>query len=164
MAALNPVRAVLLGAGNRGAFVYAEYARMNPGMFTIAAVAEPDDLKRERIRAQHGIAGENAFRSWEDVFKGRIPQADAVIIATQDRMHGGALVKALETGPYGRCVFYCDNDVADHQVMAAEFSNGVGRNSAANSFESRYMAFAAEESRLDSGRMIRLPEFKAGTG
>jgi predicted dehydrogenase len=147
--------------------------------------------------------------------------------------------RALETGPYGRCVFYCDNDVVDHQTVAAQFSNGVsavftmsgftrdihrgitlfgtggeingdmeesiirvkdfssgdidtiglappagghsggdynfisdfvrmvrdktgsGKNTAGASFESHYMTFAAEESRLDSGRAIRLPEFKA---
>jgi predicted dehydrogenase len=417
---MNPVKAVLLGAGNRGGFVYAEYARINPGMLSIAAVAEPDDVKRERVRARHGIPAEYAFRSWEDVFT-RLPPADAVIIATQDKMHGGAVIKALEnnlhilcekpivptleecrvierktasfgkvfmvahvlkytsffskikeildaggigrligidlieftghvhyshsfcrgawrskaesspmilakschdldmlhwlagapceslssygalnffksenapkdaprrcldgcpwmtecpyyapkiylgpntgwpvnvittdlslegrakaleTGPYGRCVFYCDNDVVDHQTVTAKFSNGVtatftmsgftrdihrgitlfgtrgeidgdleenairvkdfstghidtvslaapegghsggdfnfisdfvrmvrdkngtGKNAAAGSFESHYMAFAAEESRLDSGKRISLPEFKAGT-
>ncbi len=43
---------------------------------------------------------------------------------------------ALETGPYGRCVFKCDNTITDHQVVSAVFEDGVTFNFAvrANTF------------------------------
>ena len=35
------------------------------------------------------------------------------------------LQKAIEEGPYGRCVFACDNNVVDHQITQMTFENGV---------------------------------------
>ncbi|MHA1973983.1 MAG: Gfo/Idh/MocA family oxidoreductase [Candidatus Hodarchaeales archaeon] len=47
-----------------------------------------------------------------------------VSVITEDFSVEGKL-KALETGPYGRCVYHCNNDVVDHQVTNLEFDNGA---------------------------------------
>ena len=36
-----------------------------------------------------------------------------------------ALLEALKTSPYGRCVYRCDNNVCDHMSVIMEFENGV---------------------------------------
>lgn len=45
-------------------------------------------------------------------------------IVTMDRTAEG-LMTALREGPYGRCVYSCDNDVVDHQVVNIEYTDGV---------------------------------------
>ncbi|MFN2302733.1 MAG: Gfo/Idh/MocA family protein, partial [Anaerolineales bacterium] len=36
-----------------------------------------------------------------------------------------AVMQALQNGPYGRCVYYCDNTVVDHQVVEMVFESGI---------------------------------------
>ncbi|SFE42474.1 Oxidoreductase family, C-terminal alpha/beta domain [Actinacidiphila alni] len=45
-------------------------------------------------------------------------------VVTDARDEAGVL-QALRTGPYGRCVYDCDNDVVDHQVVSMEFADGA---------------------------------------
>jgi predicted dehydrogenase len=60
-----------------------------------------------------------------------------------------ARLEALRTGPYGRCVYQCDNDVVDNQVISMELESGV----------SVSMTFVGHSQR--EGRTIRIDGSRA---
>jgi len=64
--------------------------------------------------------------SAKKIYLGRLARGHTgwpVDVLTPDLTEGG-ITEALRTGPYGRCVYACDNDVVDHQVVNMAFAGG----------------------------------------
>ena len=64
--------------------------------------------------------------SAKKIYLGRVQRGETgwpVDILTSDTSEAGVL-RALREGPYGRCVYQCDNDVVDHQVVIMQFDGG----------------------------------------
>ena len=64
--------------------------------------------------------------SAQRIYLDKLPPADRWPhnVVTLDTSPEG-LTTALHEGDYGRCVYRCDNNVADHQVVSLRFANGV---------------------------------------
>ena len=70
---------------------------------------------------------ESCVYSAERIYLGEDTQEKRPWVRTVVAPAGGLaeVKKALRRGPYGRCVFVCDNDVVDHQTVALRYENGV---------------------------------------
>ncbi|MFC1432548.1 Gfo/Idh/MocA family protein [Streptacidiphilus sp. N1-3] len=84
---------------------------------------------------------------------------------TRDHTEQGVL-RALRTGPYGRCVYACDNDVVDHQVVTMEFDDGATCSFTMSAFtpmEHRHTRLLGTHGFLDGdGVTLRLVDFRTG--
>ncbi|MFD8308784.1 Gfo/Idh/MocA family protein [Streptomyces sp. NPDC059690] len=78
-----------------------------------------------------------------------------------------AVLEALRTGPYGRCVYACDNDAVDHQVVSMEFDDGATCSFTMSAFtpmEHRRTRLHGTHGFLDGdGTTIRLVDFLTGS-
>ncbi|MFI6908768.1 Gfo/Idh/MocA family protein [Nonomuraea sp. NPDC050394] len=76
-----------------------------------------------------------------------------------------AVTEALRTGPYGRCVYACDNDVADHQVVNLEIEGGATVSFTMTAFtplENRHTkVFGTAGQLTGDGRFIHIYDFKS---
>ncbi len=63
----------------------------------------------------------NALRYTTDM---RLPWL-AMVYDRAETATADEIIAWLRTSPWGRCVYHCDNDVVDRQVLAMEFDGGV---------------------------------------
>lgn len=92
----RPVSVVVIGTGERGR-MYAEYALSYPKKMRVVGVAEPRERWRRWMTERYSISPSNVFEDWSEVFK-RERFADAVIIATPDRLHVGPAIETAKRG------------------------------------------------------------------
>lgn len=98
MSKIEQIKVIIVGAGNRGQTYARHMKSFNNGKgFKIVGVAEPDDARRNDVKATYEIPDENVYTTWEDILN-RPKFADVAIISTMDRMHYGPAMKAIELG------------------------------------------------------------------
>jgi len=93
----NPIKAIVIGCGQRGFYVYGEYAKKFPNKLRFIACVDSDKNKAIKFAKIHNIPENFVFNSDEDVFQ-KSKFADAVFICTPDPYHEKEAIMALENG------------------------------------------------------------------
>ena len=96
------VTGILIGAGQRGMQVYAEYARRHPGEFQIVAVAEPQAERRAEMQRRHQIPDALAVEDWRILLE-MDKLADCCLVCTMDQEHTEPVKAALRKGYHVLC-------------------------------------------------------------
>ena len=93
----------------------------------------------EKIYIEHKkIGAANGFKDWPLDVLALHPTVESI-------------TKAIKTGPYGRCVYHCDNNVVDHQVVNLEMTDGSTVHLTMSGFTatgSRYAKFMGTEGEI----------------
>jgi predicted dehydrogenase len=85
-----------------------------------------------------------------------------------DTFTADAVDAALRDGPYGRCVYACDNDAVDHQVVNIEYEGGVTASITVSAFtpmSDRRTRIMGTRGYLETdGHRVYVYDFVTGTG
>jgi predicted dehydrogenase len=87
----------MVGAGQRGHFVYGRYATDFPKDLTYVGVADPNPAHRDRFAKAQRIPVDARVEDWADLLG---LEADLWIIASPDRHHRDPAVAAVEAGSH----------------------------------------------------------------
>ncbi len=91
---MEKIKAILIGAGNRGT-TYTDEMKKRLDKFEVVAVAEPIESRRNDIKKKHNIPDNLCFKDWKELYAlGKI--ADLAIIATMDTEHFEPAMKAID--------------------------------------------------------------------
>lgn len=91
------VKLAVIGVGNRTG-KYLHYFSLHPDVVELAAVVEPDPVRREACRKQFALSEERCFASSDLFFERFREPCDGVIIGSPDRYHHAQALKAIERG------------------------------------------------------------------
>ncbi|MDD3655949.1 MAG: Gfo/Idh/MocA family oxidoreductase [Atribacterota bacterium] len=93
---MKPVKVIVLGAGDRGN-AYAEYSLYHGHEMKIVGVAEPREYYRNEFSKKYSLEKQFIFHTYEEALEVK-KFADAIIIATPDRIHYLPVIKSLKRG------------------------------------------------------------------
>ncbi len=94
---MKQLKAIVIGAGNRGADAYGSYALYAPKELEIIGVAEPNPKRLTIFAEAHNIPENNQVKDWNELLE-RPKFADIAIITTQDKMHYQPAMEAMKKG------------------------------------------------------------------
>ncbi|MEE2568914.1 Gfo/Idh/MocA family oxidoreductase [Pseudarthrobacter sp. J64] len=146
------INLVVLGAGSRGT----SYARIATGKFgaRVVAVVDPDLTRRDVFARTFGVPESACFDDWPELLAAPVP-ADAVVIATPDRLHEAPAIAFADKG-YDILLekpLAPKEDAARRMVEAAERNNVM----MVVCHVMRYSSYTrALKAILDSGRIGRI--------
>ena len=91
------IQLAAIGIGNRTG-KYLHYFSLHPDVVELAAVVEPDPVRRESCRKQFSLPEDRCFASSDAFFDHFREACDGVIIGSPDRCHHEQALKAIERG------------------------------------------------------------------
>jgi predicted dehydrogenase len=110
----------------------------------------------------------NCPYSAPEIYLNRVRRGETgwpVNVLTPDTTEAG-VTEALRSGPYGRCVYACDNDVVDHQVVNMQFEDGATATFTMTAFnrqrDRETRIFGTRGELYGNGRFIEVYDFLTG--
>lgn len=121
MTSHHQVTVAVVGAGVRGT---SNARRIRRAGGRVVAVAEPNELRRQRLATEHGVSDQLQFADWREL-AAQPRCADAVLVATQDADHAAPCERLAQCGYHIMCEKPMASNESDAERIASAV-NGAG--------------------------------------